>query len=198
MHKRGFVSWSIFLLMTTIFLLRTAILHHEDRKSTSPSSSSSSLNAVFSNGIEHFKNSNKKAHPLWSYSTFYDDDDNRLQEYGAVLTDLYEKHAKFLWVEVGVMLFAPHLGMHKIFASPSMRTVFRQQSHVLRQQSRTAMTHGKRVAVAIAKAIRSVYKNRSKYSTLSDYTWYFTIEEEEKKAPLPRTIDLYLNGLSRK
>ncbi|CAJ1959236.1 unnamed protein product [Cylindrotheca closterium] len=167
MHKGGLVPWGIFLLMMFIFLIRTTVLHFHEQETSDPFK-------ALSKNIDHFLKSNEEAQPIWSYSAFYDEDDDRLQEQGAALTDLYEKHAKILWIEVGVMLFAPHLNLPKLFSSPTMRAVLRQQGRVLKLQSR-ALT--KRLVVAITKTIKTVYKNRSRYSTLSEYSYYLTIEE---------------------
>ncbi|KAL3938081.1 MAG: hypothetical protein SGBAC_006929 [Bacillariaceae sp.] len=186
MHKGGLIPWtSTFLLMLVVFLARTAVFHYQEQNAPVP------LHALVSSGIEDFLKSNEEVHPLWSYSTLYDEDDDRLQEHDAVLTDLYEKHAKFLWIEVGVMLFAPHLNLPKLFVSPTMRSVLRQQSRLLKLQSRPL---SRRIIETIAKTIKTIYKNRSRYSTLSDCTWYFTIEEGEKKAATPRIIDLVVSG----
>jgi len=200
-HKRGddfglIKPRSIFLLMTLIFVVRTAVLHrHEQRQEEASTSSTSAL--LLSKGMEHFRKSNEEASPLWSYSTLYDEDDDRLQEYDAALTDFYERHFQsFLWVEVGVMLVAPHLSMHKLlFASPTMRAVLRQQSRVLKQHSRLLTSHSKKVVVAMAKGIKAIYKNRSRVPDLvSDYTWYFTIEEDEKNPSTKKIIDIVVDG----
>ena len=179
MQERGFVPWSIFLLMAIVFLIRTAVLHRNETSSTS------------SSAIERFLKSSEDAHPLWSYSTLYDEDDDRLQKHDAALTEIYKKYAKLVWIEVGVMLFAPHLSLPKLFASPTMRAVIRQQSTMLKLEAQSIF---KKVFVTIGKTIKTIYKNRSRYSTLSDYTWYFTIEEEDKKPPTPRYIDLIVQG----
>eukprot|EP00526_Cylindrotheca_closterium_P019432 CAMPEP_0113643152 /NCGR_PEP_ID=MMETSP0017_2-20120614/22683_1 /TAXON_ID=2856 /ORGANISM="Cylindrotheca closterium" /LENGTH=220 /DNA_ID=CAMNT_0000554639 /DNA_START=199 /DNA_END=861 /DNA_ORIENTATION=+ /assembly_acc=CAM_ASM_000147 len=179
-HKGGLIPWSIFLLMMAVFLIRTAVLHEPEPPSS-----------ALSNGIEHFLKSNEEAHPLWSYSTLYDEDDDQLQEHDAALTDLYEKHAKLLWIEAGVMLFAPQLSLPRLFRSPTMRAVLRQQSRLLKVQSRAL---SKRLVMGVAKTIKTIYKNRSRYSTLSECTWYFTIEEEENNPHTPRTIDLVVSG----
>lgn len=177
MHKVGvLISWSVFLLMASVFALRTAVSYYNDE-----TRSTSLFSNAPSHTIENFMNSDKEAHPLWSYSTLYGDGDDRLQKYDAVLTNLYAKHAKFIWIEVGVMLFVPHLSMHKLFKSPTMRMVLRQQGGVLKQNSRMLASKSKRAIVAAAKTVRSIYKNRSKFSTLSDYTWYFSVDEKEKK-----------------
>jgi len=186
-HKRGLIPWSIFILMALVFLARTALLHRHEEQQRSASYS------ILSKGMERFLKSREEAKPIWSYSTLYDEDDDRLQEYDAALTDFYERHAKFLWIEVSVMLFAPHLSMHKLFASPTMRAVLRQQSRVLKQHSRLLTNHSKRLAVAMAKTMKRIYKNRSRVSTLSDYTYYFTIEEEEKKPSTKKIIDLVVD-----
>jgi hypothetical protein len=173
--------------MALVFVVRTAVLHHHEQQ-REPSS-------VLSKGVEHFLKSREEANPLWSYSTLYDEDDDRLQECDAAFSDLYERHAKFIWIEVGVILFAPHLSMHKLFRSPTMRAVLRQQTRVLKRQTRVLSSTSRRMGTAIAKTIKNLYKNRSRYSSLSEYTWYFTIEEEDQKSSTPKFIDLVVDKL---
>lgn len=156
LHKGGRVPWRIFLLMTVIFLIRTTLWHYHEQE---PAPSARSDNAL-SKSIDHFLKSNEEADPMWSYSALYDEDDVRLQEHGAVLTDLYEKHAKFLWIEVGVMLFAPHLNLPRLFRSPTMRAVFRQQGGIL----------SKNIIKAVSKTCKTIKKYYSRYSPLSEAT----------------------------
>jgi hypothetical protein len=148
---------------TLVFLLFSfiALLQSRDSKSSDVSNSP----------LEHFLNTSKEAKPVDSLSSLYGKE-IREQEKDHVLTELLGKHSTFLWVEVVVLLlFSSQLSTAKIFSSPTVRMI-------IRQQSKSAFTASKRLFSMAGKRIRTVYKNRDKYSTLSDSTWYVNVDDK--------------------
>eukprot|EP00980_Cylindrotheca_fusiformis_P024140 scaffold11571_cov122-Cylindrotheca_fusiformis.AAC.3 len=122
--------------------------------------------------LEEFINKSKDAAPVYSLSSLYDEDVIKHSN-DHFLTELLEKHSKFLWVEMGVLLFAPQFSTAKLLSSPTVRMV-------LRQHSKSAVQNSRKFFSVAGKTIKTLYKHRDKYSTLSDYTWYVNVEEKDE------------------
>jgi hypothetical protein len=157
---------------TLVFLLFSFIALLQSRDSNSSDVSNSPLEHVLN------MNTSKEAKPLWSLSSLYDHKDIREQEKDHVLNELLEKHSTFLWVEVGVFfLFGSQFSTAKIIFSPTVRMI-------IRQHSKSTFTASKRLFSMAGKTIRTVYKNRDKYSTLSDCTWYVNVDAKNSSEAL--------------
>lgn len=153
----------IFLLCSIVGMLQYRELNYTERRTNSTTP------------LKHFLNTSKDAAPVYSLSSLYDVDEIKEHQKDHVLTELLEKHSKFLWVEVGVLLFAPQFSAAKLFSSPTVRMVIRHHSKGLVSNSRKFFGRA-------GKTIKTVYKNRDKFSTLSDYTWYVNVEDKDEPA----------------